>query len=93
MSTLLAKDYSYNYMSFTGSNGIYTLQATECEEDDKIQNCIDTFKDEKGNFIRVRREVIMSKQKKKEIAPVPESIVKIVTMDSKEWNKRKVRSV
>lgn len=73
-------------MAFEGSNGIYRLQGTECEEGDNIYNCVDTFKDQNGKYLRIRRKLIMEKQQKKKITPLEESRV-IVKQYSKKDDK------
>lgn len=86
MNKILNSDYSYNYMSFTGSKGKYQLVGTKCDYGADISECIDTFKNEQGIFLEVKRKIIMKQQNEGLITPLEESRV-IVKQYSKKDEK------
>lgn len=55
---LINKDYTYNFTSFSGTNGIWQLIGSESSNSGNICDTVDTFTDHKGNYVpMVRRKV------------------------------------
>jgi len=80
---LLNRDYSYAYTSFELNGDIYTFIGTKCEEWENIKLCEDSFRNQKGKFFKMVREVLMERQKEGNIKPIPESEVKLNTGQEK----------
>src|SRR6478609_9525467 len=101
MDKMLNKDYSYNFLSFEAlevskeetdeepKKVRYDLIGTECEEGNKVYDCIDTFKNKEGKYLRIRRKLIMNKQQKNKITPIEESRVIVKQYSKKEEKLRR----
>jgi len=86
---LLNDDGSYNYSSFEGTNGTWTIIGSKSQSNHKDPFlCIDTFKSDKGEYLEVKREKVFQQASKGKIIPVLTSKIKpIKTYDKKEWDK------
>lgn len=91
---------SYNFMKFRGGSGIWEITGTATNYSniqvpyvdgisEEILKSIDTFKNEKGNYMERVRFKVMEEAKKGLITPVLESRIKVNT-EVKKSNKRAV---
>jgi len=86
MEKLINKNYSYNYTSFKGANGVWKLVGVE--GDGKTEDCIDTFKSTKGEYIERSRKKIKELSDQGKIIPIEESLITIAPYNKKEWDKK-----
>lgn len=86
---LLNDDGSYNYNSFEGANGVWTIIGSKSQSNHKDPFlCIDTFKSDKGDYLDVKREKVFQQAFKGKIKPVLSSAIpKSKTYSKKEWDK------
>jgi len=87
---VLNRDYSLAYNEFIANGIKYKLVGTKCEELEKINLCEDCWKDEKGKYHTIVREILMDKQKAKKIQPVEASLIMLNTQTDKKAKRRAV---
>lgn len=74
---LMNEDYSYNYTKFYGkTGGVFKIIGSRSEKiNSRIENTIDAFITECGEYIEIKRDVILEQVKKGKMLPVIESII------------------
>lgn len=77
MNRLFDKYGSYNYTSFMGSSGIWSLHGVEANGD--LKNTLDTFHNGKGEFRTYERHQVMEQAGLGNIKPIESSEVKLNT--------------
>lgn len=86
---LLNQDFSFNYTQFYGKTGtIFTLIGSRGEKiNSTIQNTIDTFKTEFGEYIELKRSETMEQVNHGKMLPVLASQIISKNIPAKEYNK------
>lgn len=80
----------YNYLSFKGPKGIWTIIGTSSQVNHKNPMlCIDSFKSDKGEYLDLKREEVKDWADQGKIIPIESSKIKPKSYD----RKRKVRAV
>lgn len=87
---VLNRDYSLAYTEFEANGIKYKLTGTKCEEWEKINLCEDYWKDEKGKYHTIVREILLQKQIDGLIKPIESSEVKLNTEIDKKPKRRTV---
>lgn len=70
---LINKDYTYNFTSFSGPNGIWHLIGSESSTSGVLGDTIDTFTDRKGNYVPMIRRKVASLADNGKIIPITTS--------------------
>ncbi len=86
-NSLFCRDKSYNFTEFKGKSGIWKLVGVEAGT--TIENTLDTFKSDKGEYKTFRRDYVMEQAELGNIKPIEESEVKLNT-EKKKANRRAV---
>lgn len=72
---------SYEFTTFEGKNGIWKLVGVEAGS--TMENTLDTFKSNKGEYKTFKREYVMEQADLGNIKPIEESEVKLNTGQEK----------
>jgi len=86
MEELFDTEFGYNYRSFTGSSGTWTIIGTEAKK--SVKGSIDTFKSDKEEKRTYKREQVIAQYEAGKIMPVETSLITIPKHDSKEFKKK-----
>lgn len=74
----------YNYRSFTGDKGTWTIIGTKCQSNHKNPMlCIDTFKSDTGEYLEIKREQVSDYFDQGLIHPVESSLIKPLPSQNK----------
>ncbi len=85
---LLNNDGSYNYSKFAGDKGTWMITGSRSQTNHTNPFlCIDSFRNDKGETMEVKREIVFEQMSNGKIRPVEESLIKAVNIPKKEWDK------
>lgn len=85
---LFDRDKSYNFTSFESKNGIWKLVGVEAGN--TMENTLDTFKSNKGEYKTFKREYVMEQAELGNIKPIESSEVKLNTEVDKKPKRRAI---
>ena len=83
---LFGIDGDYNYRSFIGASGTWTLIETEAKK--SVKSSLDSFKSDKGEYKTYKREQVMDQFKLGNITPVEKSKIEFKSYSKAEWDRK-----